>query len=96
MCARWVEVREGVSRGGSKRGGLEGWPGLLPQLCVYLDSDDYNVCEVGGSKRGGSRGVEVREGGLEGWPGLLPQLCVYLDSDDYNVCEVGGSKRGWK
>ena len=53
MCARWVEVREG----GSKGGGLEGWPGLLPQLCVYLDSDDYNVCEVGGSKRGG----------LEGW-----------------------------
>ena len=43
-----MEVREG---------GLEGWPGLLPQLCVYLDSDDYNVCEVGGSKRGG----------LEGW-----------------------------
>ena len=28
------------------KGGLEGWPGLLPQLCVYLDSDNYNVCEV--------------------------------------------------
>jgi len=30
------------------RGGLENWPGLLQNLCVHLDSEDYNVCEVSG------------------------------------------------
>jgi len=30
------------------RGGLENWPGLLENLCVHLDSEDYNVCEVSG------------------------------------------------
>lgn len=29
------------------RGGLENWRELLPNLCQLLDSDDYNVCEVG-------------------------------------------------
>ena len=28
------------------RGGLENWSGLLENLCVHLDSEDYNVCEV--------------------------------------------------
>jgi transportin-1 len=28
------------------RGGLEGWPSLLPSLCQHLDAEDYNVCEV--------------------------------------------------
>ena len=28
------------------KGGLENWPELLPRLCQYLDSEDYNVCEV--------------------------------------------------
>jgi transportin-1 len=28
------------------KGGLETWTDLLPRLCQYLDSDDYNVCEV--------------------------------------------------
>ena len=28
------------------RGGLDNWPGLLQNLCVHLDSEDYNVCEV--------------------------------------------------
>ncbi len=28
------------------KGGLENWNELLPQLCQYLDSEDYNVCEV--------------------------------------------------
>ncbi|ELU00071.1 hypothetical protein CAPTEDRAFT_126125 [Capitella teleta] len=27
------------------KGGLENWNDLLPNLCQYLDSDDYNVCE---------------------------------------------------
>jgi transportin-1 len=27
------------------RGGVENWPGLLPSLCLSLDSEDYNVCE---------------------------------------------------
>lgn len=29
------------------KGSLENWPGLLPSLCQNLDSEDYNVCEVG-------------------------------------------------
>jgi len=28
------------------RGGLENWQSLLPSMCQYLDSEDYNVCEV--------------------------------------------------
>ncbi len=28
------------------KGGLENWTDLLPRLCQYLDSEDYNVCEV--------------------------------------------------
>ncbi|XP_074640252.1 transportin-1-like [Tubulanus polymorphus] len=27
------------------KGELHNWPELLPQLCQYLDSEDYNVCE---------------------------------------------------
>ena len=30
----------------SAKGGLENWADLLPNLCQYLDSEDYNVCEV--------------------------------------------------
>lgn len=30
----------------ASRGGLSRWPKLLPSLCVLLDSEDYNVCEV--------------------------------------------------
>ena len=29
------------------KGELRNWPELLPALCQCLDSDDYNVCEVG-------------------------------------------------
>lgn len=28
------------------KGGLHHWNDLLPRLCQYLDSEDYNVCEV--------------------------------------------------
>ena len=28
------------------KGGLDSWQELLPHLCQYLDSEDYNVCEV--------------------------------------------------
>lgn len=28
------------------KAGLHNWQELLPRLCQYLDSEDYNVCEV--------------------------------------------------
>ena len=28
------------------KGGLHSWPELLPRLCDYLDSENYNICEV--------------------------------------------------
>lgn len=31
----------------ASKGGLTNWPQLLPSLCEMLDSQDYNICEVG-------------------------------------------------
>lgn len=30
----------------ASKGELTSWPDLLPNLCLMLDSQDYNVCEV--------------------------------------------------
>lgn len=30
----------------ASKGELQNWPELLPKLCLLLDSEDYNTCEV--------------------------------------------------
>ena len=30
----------------ASKGELQNWPQLLPKLCLLLDSEDYNTCEV--------------------------------------------------
>lgn len=30
----------------ASKGELQNWPELLPNLCLLLDSEDYNTCEV--------------------------------------------------
>ena len=47
----------------SAKGGLENWPDLLLRLCQYLDSEDYNVCEV----RSGLRCIVFATVVLKGW-----------------------------
>ena len=95
MCARWVEVREGVSRGGSKRGGLEGWPDCCHN-CASISTPTTTMCarwvEVreGGSKGGGSRGVEVREGVSRG--GRTAATTVRLPRLRRLQCVRGGWK----
>lgn len=66
------------------RGGLENWPGLLQNLCVHLDSEDYNVCEVSGFLFCESS-VDIRDEELLGgswltasyYCSLLHYICIY-------------------
>lgn len=30
----------------ASKGELQNWPEVLPKLCLLLDSEDYNTCEV--------------------------------------------------
>lgn len=36
----------------ASKGELQNWPELLPKLCLLLDSEDYNTCEVRKNRRG--------------------------------------------
>lgn len=38
----------------ASKGELQNWPELLPKLCLLLDSEDYNTCEVRDETRTGS------------------------------------------
>lgn len=35
----------------ASKGELQNWPELLPKLCLLLDSEDYNTCEVRKNRR---------------------------------------------
>lgn len=35
----------------ASKGELQNWPELLPKLCLLLDSEDYNTCEVSQARR---------------------------------------------
>lgn len=35
----------------ASKGELQNWPELLPKLCLLLDSEDYNTCEVRKTRR---------------------------------------------
>lgn len=41
----------------ASKGELQMWPELLPQLCNLLNSEDYNTCEVGGTRHWLTEGV---------------------------------------
>ena len=56
----------------ASKGELQNWPELLPKLCLLLDSEDYNTCEVRDETRLGQ--------------GLGCQVCAELHV--YHFCEV--------